>query len=154
MDVDPDTEVLIVLISVGATEALTAAIIGLVEPHEDVIVLEPYFDSYAAAIALAGTHRIAVPLAPNNNSWNLDITALRDAITPQTRMIIVNSPHNPTEAVFSKEAITELCALATEHDLIVVNDEVYEHLLFDDTTHRPIATYEAMREPIPQRCRC
>ncbi|CAB0769261.1 aminotransferase class I/II-fold pyridoxal phosphate-dependent enzyme [Corynebacterium diphtheriae] len=151
MDVDPDTEV---LITVGATEALTAAIIGLVEPHEDVIVLEPYFDSYAAAIALAGTHRIAVPLAANNNSWNLDITALRDAITPQTRMIIVNSPHNPTEALFSKEAITELCALATEHDLIVVNDEVYEHLLFDDTTHRPIATYEAMREPIPQLCRC
>ncbi|MFA1433724.1 aminotransferase class I/II-fold pyridoxal phosphate-dependent enzyme [Corynebacterium diphtheriae] len=69
------------------------------------IVLEPYFDSYAAAIALAGTHRIAVPLAPNNNSWNLDITALRDAITPQTRMIIVNSPHNPTEAVFSKEEL-------------------------------------------------
>ncbi|MDT9408418.1 pyridoxal phosphate-dependent aminotransferase [Corynebacterium rouxii] len=143
MSVDPNTEV---LITVGATEALTAAIIGLVEPHEDVIVFEPYFDSYAAAIALAGAHRIAVPLVPNNNSWDLDITALRDAITPQTRMIIVNSPHNPTGAVFSTAAITELCALAIEHDLIVVSDEVYEHMLFDDTTHRPIATYEGMRE--------
>ncbi|UEB40119.1 aminotransferase class I/II-fold pyridoxal phosphate-dependent enzyme [Corynebacterium diphtheriae] len=93
-------------------------------------------------------------LAPNNNSWYLDMTARRDAITPQTRMIIVNSPHNPTGAVFSKEAITELCALATENDLIVVGDDVYEHMLFDDTTHRPIATYEAMRERTPQLCRC
>ncbi|MBG9288062.1 pyridoxal phosphate-dependent aminotransferase [Corynebacterium belfantii] len=143
MDVDPDTEV---LITVGATEALTAAIIGLVEPHEDVIVLEPYFDSYAAAIALAGANRIAVPLAPKDNSWDLDISALRDAITPRTRMIIVNSPHNPTGAIFNEAAIRELCTIANDHDLIVVSDEVYEHMLFDDSTHRPIATYQGMRD--------
>src|SRR5699024_212310 len=99
LDYNPDTDV---LITVGATEAISASVLGLVEPGDEVIVLEPYYDAYAAAIALAGATRVAVPLKEEDNTWVLDTDAVHAAVTKKTSMIIVNSPHNPTGSVFSK----------------------------------------------------
>jgi len=139
---DPDTEV---LITVGATEAISAAVLGLVEPGSEVIVLEPYYDAYAAAIALAGARRVAVPLAADGATWTVDVDAVRDAITPDTAMLIINSPHNPTGAVFDRTVLTELAAVCVERDLLVLSDEVYENLIFG-ATHTAIASLPGMRE--------
>ncbi|WP_394281205.1 pyridoxal phosphate-dependent aminotransferase [Corynebacterium sp.] len=140
---DPDTEV---FITVGATEAISATVLGLVEPGSEVIVLEPYYDAYAAAIALAGARRKAVPLAADGATWTVDVDAVRAAITVDTAMIILNSPHNPTGSVFARADLEALAELAVQHDLLVLSDEVYEHLLFDDATHTPIATLPGMFE--------
>ena len=140
---DPDTEV---LVTVGASEAIAAAFIGLVEPGTDVIVIEPYFDTYAPNIAMAGAHRIAVPLVPDGRGFALDADAVRAAITPQTRTMIVNSPHNPTGMVLSDAECRALAAVAVEADLLVISDEVYERLIFDGGQHRPLATYPGMAE--------
>ncbi|MDO5513146.1 pyridoxal phosphate-dependent aminotransferase, partial [Corynebacterium sp.] len=139
---DPESEV---LITVGATEAISAAVLGLVEPGSEVIVLEPYYDAYAAAIALAGARRVAVSLVPDGDTWTLDIDAVRAAITADTAMLIINSPHNPTGSVFSAGVLTQLAAVCVEHDLLVLSDEVYEHLLFD-VPHTPVASLPGMRE--------
>lgn len=140
---DPDTEV---LVTVGATEAISATILGLVEPGEDVLVFEPYYDSYAASIALAGARRIAVPLIPDGRSWTLDIDAFTAAITPRTSMVIINSPHNPTGAVFDEQTLKAFASVCAEHDLLVLSDEVYEHYTFGDHTHVPVASLPGMRE--------
>lgn len=137
--VSPDN----VLITVGATEALTATVLGLVEPGQEVIVLEPYYDAYAAAIALAEAKRVAVPLKQVDNTWDLDVAAVAAAISSRTVMIIVNSPHNPTGAVFSRAALEELAQLCVRHDLLVLSDEVYEHLTFG-ATHTRIADLPGM----------
>jgi N-succinyldiaminopimelate aminotransferase len=142
---DPDTEI---LITVGATEAVSATILALCEPGDEVIVLEPYYDVYAAATALAGATRVAVPLRPepDGGRFALDPDALRAAVTPRTRLLLVNSPHNPTGTVLTRaefEAIAELCR---DRDLIAVTDEVYEHLTFDGTRHIALATLPGMRE--------
>jgi N-succinyldiaminopimelate aminotransferase len=108
-----------------------------------VIAFEPYYDSYAACVAMAGGTRVPVTLRPP--SFRPDLAALRAAITPRTRLILLNTPHNPTGAVFSRAELTEIAALACEHDLLVVSDEVYEHLIFDGE-HVPIATLPGMRE--------
>ncbi|MFM9034677.1 MAG: pyridoxal phosphate-dependent aminotransferase [Mycobacterium sp.] len=139
MDFDPQTGV---LITVGASEAIAAAVLGLVEPGWEVIVLEPFFDTYAPVIAMAGARRVAVPLTADR--FTLDIDAVRAALTPRTRAIIVNSPHNPTGMVLSDAELTALAALAVEADLLVISDEVYEHLTFDGHAHRPIAAYPGM----------
>jgi N-succinyldiaminopimelate aminotransferase len=140
LDVDPDTEV---LVTAGATEAIAAALIALMEPGDEAIAFEPYYDSYAACVAMAGGIRVPVTLRPPG--FRPDIDALRAAITPRTRLILLNSPHNPTGAVFSRAELTEIAALACEHDLLVVSDEVYEHLVFEGE-HVPIATLPGMRE--------
>jgi N-succinyldiaminopimelate aminotransferase len=140
LDVDPDTEV---LVTAGATEGIAAALIGLMEPGDEAIAFEPYYDSYAACVAMAGGIRVPVTLRPP--SFRPDIGALRAAITPRTRLILLNSPHNPTGAVFSRAELTEIAAVACEHDLLVVSDEVYEHLVFEGE-HVPIATLPGMRE--------
>jgi N-succinyldiaminopimelate aminotransferase len=140
VDVDPDTEV---LVTAGATEAIAAALIALLEPGDEAIAFEPYYDSYAACIAMAGGTRVPVTLRPP--AFRPDLDALRAAITPRTRLILLNSPHNPTGAVFSRAELTEIAALACEHDLLVVSDEVYEHLIFEGE-HVPIATLPGMRE--------
>ncbi|WIM68345.1 pyridoxal phosphate-dependent aminotransferase [Corynebacterium breve] len=140
---DPDTEV---LVTVGATEGITATVLGLVEPGSEVIVLEPYYDAYAAAIALAGAHRVSVPLVTAGNSWTVDVDAVRAAITDRTAMIIVNSPHNPTGSVFAAADLEELAEVAVSCDLLVLSDEVYEHLLFDDHTHTALASLPGMFE--------
>ena len=141
MEFDPETEV---LVTVGASEAIAAAVLGLIEPGSEVIVLEPFFDTYAPVIAMAGSRRVAVPLTRQGTGFALDIDAVRAALTPRTRAIIVNSPHNPTGMVFSDDELRALAALAVEADLLVISDEVYEHLTFDGRAHRPIATYPGM----------
>lgn len=140
MTYDPDTEV---LITAGATEAIAAALLALVEPGSDVVALEPYYDSYTAGIALAGGHRRPVTLRPPD--FALDVDALRAAVTPNTRVLLLNTPHNPTGAVLSRTELEAVADVAREHDLLVVTDEVYEHLAFD-RDHLPIASLPGMRE--------
>jgi N-succinyldiaminopimelate aminotransferase len=140
---DPDTEV---LVTVGASEAIAAAVLGLVEPGSEVLVLEPFFDTYAPVIAMAGSHRVAVPLVPSGRGFALDVDAVRAAITPRTRAIIVNSPHNPTGLVLSGDELAALSAVAVEHGLLVISDEVYERLTFDGGSHLPIGTVPGMAE--------
>ncbi|MGI9062244.1 MAG: pyridoxal phosphate-dependent aminotransferase [Pseudonocardiaceae bacterium] len=140
---DPDTEV---LVTVGATEAISAALIALVQPGDEVLLVEPYYDSYPAAVAMAGAARRSVPLARDGDRFGLDVDALGAAITPATRAVLLNSPHNPTGTVFTRAELTALAELAVERDLLVITDEVYEHLRFDGAEHVPIATLPGMAE--------
>ena len=143
MAFDPETEV---LVTVGASEAIAAAVLGLVEPGSEVLVLEPFFDTYAPVIAMAGAHRVAVPLVADGSGFALDVDAVRAAITPRTKAIIVNSPHNPTGMVLSDEELRALAAVAVEADLLVISDEVYERLTFDGREHLPIGSYPGMAQ--------
>jgi N-succinyldiaminopimelate aminotransferase len=142
---DPDTEV---LVTVGATEAVSASILALCEPGDEVVVLEPYYDSYAAAIALAGARRMPVPLRPDDagERFCFDPADLRAAVTDSTRLVLLNSPHNPTGTVLSRAELEQVASVCVERDLLLVSDEVYEHLTYDGTTHVPIATLPGMRE--------
>ena len=140
---DPDTEV---LVTAGATEAIAAALLALLEPGDEVIALEPYYDSYAACIAMAGGTRVPVTLRPHEGSFRLDLDELRAAVTDRTRLLLVNTPHNPTGTVLTREELTAIAELAVERDLLVVTDEVYEHLVFDAAEHLPLATFPGMRE--------
>ena len=140
---DPETEV---LVTVGASEAIAGAILGLVEPGSEVLLLEPYFDTYSPVIAMAGAHRVSVPLVPDGRGFALDVDAVRAAITPRTRAIVVNSPHNPTGMVLSDAECQALAEIAVEADLLVISDEVYERLTFDGREHLPLASYPGMAE--------
>src|SRR5690606_37587764 len=143
---DPESEV---LVTAGATEAITAALLGLTDAEDEVIVLAPYYDSYAAAVAMAGARRVVVPLARTNGTFRLDLDAIRAAIGPRTRAIVVNSPHNPTGTVFGRDELARLAALCVEHDLIAITDEVYEHLVFSEPAgreHIPLGTFPGMAE--------
>ena len=140
VDLDPDTEV---LVTAGATEAIAASMLALLEPGDEVIALEPYYDSYAACIAMAGARRVPVTL--RGPLFRPDLDALRDAITSRTRLILLNTPHNPTGMVATASELAVIAELAIRHDLLVVTDEVYEHLVFDGE-HIPIATLPGMRE--------
>ncbi|MFJ3498082.1 pyridoxal phosphate-dependent aminotransferase [Streptomyces sp. NPDC086091] len=143
--VDPDTEV---LVTAGATEAIAAALLALVEPGDEVVALEPYYDSYAACVALAGGTRVPVTLRPDpaEARFRLDLDELRDAVTDRTRLLLINTPHNPTGTVLTRAELTAIAELAVERDLLVVTDEVYEHLVFDGAEHVPLATLPGMRE--------
>jgi N-succinyldiaminopimelate aminotransferase len=143
LDYDADTEV---LVTAGATEAIAAAVLALAGPGDEIVVFEPYYDSYAACIALAGAQRRTVTLERAGGGWTFDADALAAAITPRTKAILLNTPHNPTGKVFGAEELSSIAALAIEHDLLVISDEVYEHLTFDDRVHVPIATLPGMRE--------
>ncbi|MGN6253210.1 MAG: pyridoxal phosphate-dependent aminotransferase [Marmoricola sp.] len=133
-----------VVVTTGATEAIAAALLGLVDPGDEVVVLEPFYDSYRAMIQFAGGVRRPVTLrAPD---FRLDTEALRAAVTPRTRLLLVNSPHNPTGTVLTPAELEAIAAVAREHDLVVVTDEVYEHLVFDDHAHVPLATLPGMAE--------
>ncbi|WP_374115632.1 pyridoxal phosphate-dependent aminotransferase [Streptomyces sp. NK15101] len=148
---DPDAEV---LVTAGATEAIAAALLALVEPGDEVIALEPYYDSYAACIAMAGGTRVPVTLRPHegvrggaaDRRYVLDLDELRAAVTGRTRLILLNTPHNPTGTVLTRAELTAVAELAVERDLLVVTDEVYEHLVFDGAEHLPIASLPGMRE--------
>ena len=140
LDLDPDTQV---LVTAGATEAIAAALLALVEPGDEVIAFEPYYDSYAACIAMTGATRVPVTLRPPD--FRPDLDALRDAVTSRTRLILLNSPHNPTGMVLSAAELTQIARLAVERDLLVITDEVYEHLVFDGA-HVPIATLPGMAD--------
>ncbi|BBY64787.1 pyridoxal phosphate-dependent aminotransferase [Mycolicibacterium helvum] len=143
VEYDPESEV---LVTVGATEAIAAAVIGLVEPGSEVLLIEPFYDSYSPVIAMAGSQRVPVPLVPDGRGFTLDIDALRAAVTPRTRALIVNSPHNPTGMVLAEHDLRALAALAVEADLLVITDEVYEHLVFDGKRHLPLASYPGMAQ--------
>jgi N-succinyldiaminopimelate aminotransferase len=143
IDYDPDAEV---LVTVGATEAIAAAVIGLVEPGSEVLVIEPFYDSYSPVIAMAGCHRVAVPLVADGRGFAIDVDALRHAITPRTRALIVNSPHNPTGMVATHAELSAIAELAVSNDLLVITDEVYEQLVFDGRRHLPLAGYPGMTE--------
>jgi N-succinyldiaminopimelate aminotransferase len=146
VDLDPDTEV---LVTAGATEALSATLLALLETGDEVVLFEPMYDCYAAGIAMAGGVARPVPLLPPEDGagpWTFDPAAVRTAITPRTRLLLLNSPHNPTGKVFSREELTLLAELATAHDLLVLTDEVYEHLVFDGAEHVSMAGLPGMRE--------
>jgi len=136
--VDPDGEV---LVTAGATEAIAAALLALVEPGDEVIAFEPYYDSYAACIAMAGGVRVPVTLrAPD---FRPDLDELRAAVTSRTRLILLNSPHNPTGSVFTRAELTAIAELACERDLLVISDEVYEHMVFTGE-HVPVVSLPGM----------
>jgi N-succinyldiaminopimelate aminotransferase len=143
-DYDPDTEV---LVTVGATEAIASAVLGLVEPGSEVLLIEPFYDSYSPVIAMAGCERRAVPLVPDGRGFAIDVDGLRRAVTPKTKALIVNSPHNPTGMVASDDELRGLAELAVAADLLVITDEVYEHLVFSNSEgrrHIPLANYPGM----------
>lgn len=140
---DPDTEV---LVTVGATEAIAGAVVGLVEPDAEVVVIEPFYDSYAATVAMAGATRRSARLVRAGDSYRLDVDSLREAFSPRTRAVLLNTPHNPTGAVLPREDLAELAALCREFDALAISDEVYEHLTFDGHEHVSIATLPGMRE--------
>ena len=141
LTLDPRSEV---LVTVGATEAIAATILALCEPGDEVVTFEPYYDSYAASIALAGAvRRTSVLRFPN---FAVDEESLRAAFSSRTRMVLLNTPHNPTGKVFSLAELQLICSLAREFDAWVVTDEVYEHLVFEDALHVPVATMPDMWE--------
>ena len=141
LTVDPDSEV---IVSTGASEAIQSALLGLLERGDEVVMFEPWFDIYAAGISLADGVRVGVPfIGPDLRP---DIDGMRDVITPRTKVLLLNTPHNPTGVVFTRDELESIARIAIEKDLIVVSDEAYEHLWFDDHRHIPIATLPGMWE--------
>jgi N-succinyldiaminopimelate aminotransferase len=140
---DPDTEV---LVTAGATEAIAAAIAALVPPGDEVVVFEPFYDSYGAAIALAGARRRTVRLRPSGDRFTFDPTELAAAVGPRTRVLLVNTPHNPTGTVFTAAELAEIAAVCQRHDVLAIADEVYEHLTFDGAEHVPLASLPGMAD--------
>src|SRR5277367_5999444 len=143
IEYDPDTEI---LVTVGATEAIAAAVIGLVEPGSEVLLIEPFYDSYSPVVAMAGAKRVIVPLVPDGRGFALDTDALQRAVTPRTKALIVNSPHNPTGTVLGMAELAAIAQVAVAADLLVITDEVYEHLVYDGHRHLPLAGFDGMAE--------
>jgi N-succinyldiaminopimelate aminotransferase len=145
LDYDPDAEV---LVTAGATEAIAATILALCDRGDEVVSFEPYYDSYSACIAMAGAQRVPVTLRAPDFAFDPD--ALRAAITPRTRLLLLNTPHNPTGKVFTRDELTAIAEVCIEHDLVVMTDEVYEHLVYDDPArgieHVPLASLPGMRD--------
>lgn len=140
LEFDPDTEI---LVTAGATEAIAACLLSLCESGDEVVMFEPFYDSYAACTAMAGAQRRVVPLrAPD---WSFDPQELERAITSRTRLILLNTPHNPTGKVFSRAELETIADVCRRHDLIVVADEVYEHLVFE-SPHVSLASLPGMAE--------
>ncbi|MGB0102155.1 MAG: pyridoxal phosphate-dependent aminotransferase [Nocardioides sp.] len=141
IELDPDTQV---VATTGCTEGIAAALLGMVNPGDEVVVLEPYYDSYTAMIQMAGGVRRPVTLrAPD---FRLDANELRAAVSARTRFVLLNSPHNPTGTVLTRAELQSVADVAIEHDLVVITDEVYEHLTFDEHEHVPLATLPGMFE--------
>jgi N-succinyldiaminopimelate aminotransferase len=139
---DPEAEI---TVTAGATEAICAALLGLCGPGEEVVVFEPFYDSYPACLAMAGATLRAVTLEPAADGFAYDPEALAAAITPRTRALLLNTPHNPTGKVFSRAELEQLAELCRRHDLLAITDEVYEHMVFAGE-HLPLAALPGMRE--------
>ena len=138
LEYDPNKEV---LITAGATEAIAASVLAICETGDEVIVFEPFYDAYAAAIAMAGARLVPIELhAPD---WTFDPDELSRAVTGRTRAIVINSPHNPTGKVFSLPELQFITSLCVEADLIAITDEVYEHMIFSGS-HLPLASFPGM----------
>lgn len=140
LEVDPDAGV---QVTFGATEALAAALLAFVRPGDEVVALDPAYDSYAAIVALAGGTMRSIALAPPH--WRVEEAAVRAALSPRTRVLLLNSPHNPTGRVLDEPELELLAAVCREHDLIALTDEVYERLVYDGR-HIPLATLDGMAE--------
>ncbi len=140
LDVDPDA----VLVTTGATEAIASAVLALCGPGDEVVTFQPYYDSYAATVALSGATLRAVALRPPGFAFDPD--ELRAAFSARTRMVLVNTPHNPTGAVFTREQLTLVGELAAEHDAVVVSDEVYEHMVYPGSEHVPMAALPGLAD--------
>ncbi|MBV8860596.1 MAG: pyridoxal phosphate-dependent aminotransferase [Mycobacterium sp.] len=143
VDYDPDTEI---LVTVGATEAIAAAVLGLIEPGSEVLLIQPFYDSYSPVVAMAGADRVIVPMVPDGRGFALDTDALQRAVTSRTRALMVNSPHNPTGTVLSDDELATIAQIAVDADLLVITDEVYEHLVYDGHRHFPLAGFDGMAE--------
>jgi N-succinyldiaminopimelate aminotransferase len=138
---NPDTEV---LVTTGATEGVFAAILGLTDPGDEAIVFEPVYDTYVPNLVMAGVTPRYVPLRGDN--WTFDPDELAKAFNSRTRAIIVNTPHNPTGKVFSRDELRAIADLCQKHDVVAITDEVYEHILYDDAIHTRLATLPGMDE--------
>jgi N-succinyldiaminopimelate aminotransferase len=143
IELDPDTQV---VVTAGATEAIAASVLALVDPGDEVAVTEPYYDSYLATIAMAGGVRRPVPLRRTDAGFRLDLDALRTVVTDRTKVLLVNTPHNPTGMVLDADERAAIAEVAVRHDVVVVVDEVYEHLLYDGRRHVPLATLPGMAD--------
>ncbi|HZO17678.1 MAG TPA: aminotransferase class I/II-fold pyridoxal phosphate-dependent enzyme [Gemmatimonadaceae bacterium] len=140
MEVDPEREI---TVTCGATEAMASAFLALFDPGDEVVILEPFYENYGPDAILAGASPVFVPLeAPD---WRLDADRLRTAFSSRTRAIVVNTPHNPTGRVFTKEETSLIAELCIEHDAWAITDEIYEHIRYAGG-HHPIATFPGMRE--------
>lgn len=140
---DPETEV---VVTAGATEAIAAALIGLCDPGDEVVVFDPLYDSYSACLAMAQLRPVPVLLEFDGTRFAFDPDALRRAIGPRTRLLLLNSPHNPTGKVFDRAELDLIAQLCVEHDLVAVTDEVYEYLVYDGARHQPLAALPGMRD--------
>ncbi len=143
IDCDPDLEI---TVTSGCTEAIAATMLGLLNPGDEVVVFEPYYDSYRACLAMAGAEARFVTMHPSPEGFAYDPDQLRAAFGPTTKAVLINTPHNPTGTVFSEGQLQEIAALCIEYDTIAISDEVYERLTYDRHTHRSIATQPGMRE--------
>lgn len=144
IEIDPDTEV---VVTAGATEALAGALLGMLDAGDEVVLFEPMYDSYQAGIALAAATPVPVLLTPSDDGrWHFDPAALEAAVSERTKLILLNTPHNPTGKVFDRSELEIIAEVALEHDLIVVTDEVYEHLVFEGSQHIPLSTLPGMAE--------
>ena len=141
IELDPVTDV---VVATGASEAIAAALLALVDDGDEVVMFSPWFDLYAAAVSLGGGTRVEVPLTAG--SFRPDTDALRAAITPRTRLLLLNSPHNPTGSVFTRGELAAIAEVVEEHDLWVISDEAYEHLVFSGSEHVPFCTLPGMAE--------
>jgi N-succinyldiaminopimelate aminotransferase len=141
LEIDPAKGV---VVTSGATEGIFAAILGLVDPGDEVIVIEPFYDSYVPNILMANAIPVCVPLHPP--TWTFDADELRSAFSKKTRALILNTPQNPSGRVYTRQELTLIAELCIEHDVTVIADEVYEHLIFAPARHIPIATLPGMFE--------
>ncbi len=133
-----------ITVTVGATEAIYVAIMAMINPGDEVIILEPFYDSYLTSIKMAGG--IPVPVTLHAPDFTIDRQELLKAISPKTKMLIINNPHNPTGKVWSREELLDIAEVSQKHDLYVMSDEPYEFLLFDGAKHIPMATLDGMYE--------
>ena len=141
IEVDAMTDV---VVATGASEAIAAAMLALVETGDEVVMFSPWFDLYAAVVSLAGATRVEVPLT--TGAFRPDAGALRAAITPRTRLLLLNTPHNPTGSVFTRAELEAIAEVVVEHDLWVISDEAYEHLVYTGSEHVPFCTLPGMAD--------